>query len=121
MSDPSIICATAEQAILRVVSVKVRRGVDAFVTELERGKSILRRCGVEANIRAWLATYAGPETGALVITLEFADQEAFFRSEQAFAAAPQDDEFQAWSRQLPEFRSVISDSLHIGLTTPETG
>jgi hypothetical protein len=117
MSDPSIVCAPAEQAILRVVSVKVHRGVDAFIAELERGKSILRRCGVEADIRAWLATYAGTETGTLLVTLEFADQGAFFRSEQAFAKAPEDAEFGAWSRRLPELRSVMSDCLHVELTT----
>jgi hypothetical protein len=118
-SDPSIICAAEEQAILRVVSVQIHQGVDAFMTELERGKQILRKCGVEATIRAWLATYAGTGTGTVLVTLEFADQAAFFRSEQAFAKAPEDDRFRAWSQKLPEFRSVTSDSLHIELSAPQ--
>jgi len=115
-SDPSIICTQPQQAILRLVPVKVLRGVDAFIAELERGKAILRRCGVEADIHAWLATYAGTDTGTVLVTLQFADQAAFFRSEQAFAAAPQDEEFRAWSQTLPEFRTVISDSLYVKLT-----
>jgi hypothetical protein len=28
-------------------------------------------CGVEAEVRAWTATYAGPDTGKVVVTLEF--------------------------------------------------
>lgn len=121
MSDPSIICTPPQQAVLRVVSVKVRQGVDPFIGELERGRRILRRIGVEATIRAWLATYAGPETGTILLTLEFADQPAFYRSQEAFGRAPGDEEFREWSRRLPELRSVLSDSLHIELTAPASG
>jgi hypothetical protein len=69
---------------------------------------------VEAEIRAWLATYAGPDTGKVLVTFEFANQAAFFRCEQAFA--PEDAEFRAWSQTLPELRSIVSDSLHVELT-----
>lgn len=44
-------------------------------------------------MRAWQATYAGSETGRIIVTLEFADLAAFARSEHAYAKAVADPEF----------------------------
>jgi hypothetical protein len=105
-----------DRPILRLVTVDVHGGgVEDFARELERGRPILRRCGVEADVRAWTATYAGPDTGKVIVTLEFADFAAFARSEEAYARAAADPEFTTWAEGLAVLRSLTSDSLHIEL------
>ncbi len=105
-----------DRPILRLVTVDVHGGeVEDFARELERGRPILRRCGVEAEIRAWQATFAGPETGTVIVALEFADFAAFARSEEAYARAAGDAEFTTWAGGLALLRSLTSDSLHVEL------
>jgi hypothetical protein len=101
-----------DRPILRVVTVDVHDDVDAFAHELHRGRPILDRCGIEANVRAWQATYAGADTGKVIVTLEFADFAAFARSEEAYTRATSDAEFNAWAGRLALIRSLTSDSLH---------
>jgi hypothetical protein len=101
--------------ILRLVIVDVHGEVEGFAAELERGRSILRRCGVEAEVRAWQATYAGSHTGQVIVTLEFADFAAFARSEHAYAKAPADPEFTDWAEGLALMRTLTSDSLRVEL------
>lgn len=98
-----------------MVQVNVTGGLDAFAALLERGRPILARCGVEAHVRAWEATYAGPDTGKLFVTLEFADFSAFARLEEAYARAASDSEFSAWAEELALVRTLTSDSLHVEL------
>lgn len=104
-----------DRPILRLVTVDIHGEVEEFTRELERGRAILQRCGVEAEVRAWEATYAGPETGKVIVSLEFADFEAFARSEQAYARAVADPEFAGWAERLALLRSLTSDSLHTEL------
>jgi hypothetical protein len=104
-----------DRPFLRVVHVDVTGGLDAFAALLERGRPILARCGVEARVRAWQATYAGPDTGKVFVTLEFADFAAFARSKEAYARAASDPEFSAWAEELALVRSPTSDSLHVEL------
>lgn len=105
----------SDRPILRTVLVDVHGQVADFVAELERGRPILKRCGVEAEVRAWQATYAGSDTGRIIVTLEFPDLAAFTRSEHAYATAADDPEFAAWARRLASIRRLTSDSLHIEL------
>jgi len=115
MASTGLVLPT-DRPILRLVTVDVHGGrVEDFAHELERGRPILRRCGIEAEVRAWAATYSGPDTGKVIVTLEFADFAAFARSEEAYARAVTDPEFAAWAEGLVDFRSLASDSLHTEL------
>jgi hypothetical protein len=104
-----------DRPILRVVTVDVHDDVEVFAGELDRGRAILARCGVEATVRAWQATYAGTDTGRVIVTLEFADFAAFARSEEAYARAAADPEFAGWAGGLALIRTLTADSLHTEL------
>lgn len=106
--------ASSEKPILRMVIVETDDPT-AFANELEIGRPILRRIGVEATVRAWLATYAGPDVHRLVLTLEFSDGDAFARSEAAYSAGSGDAEYDAWVARLDALRTTTYDALHVEL------
>jgi hypothetical protein len=105
----------SNRPILRIVHLDVHGDLNDFVAELQRGRPILARCGIEAEVRSWQATYAGRDTGQVIVTLEFADLAAFARSEHAYAEAVGNPEFVAWATRLGDLRTITSDGLHIEL------
>lgn len=100
----------ASARILRILVVEVQDPA-SYIKEVKRGKPILRRLGIEGEIRVWQATYAGRETGTVIVTFEFADQASFARSEAAFENAHGDREYDAWVKDLEKTRKPTSDSL----------
>ena len=59
-----------EPALLRVVVVH-SDNVDAYVKELARGQEILKKMQSAATIRVWRARFAGPNAGAVVVSVEY--------------------------------------------------
>jgi hypothetical protein len=93
---------------LRVISVKTDN-VAAYIQQLEKGKAMLKRLGVSTTLRVWRATYAGPNTGTIIVSQEYPTWAAFAEG-QAKAAA--DPEFSAWLAGLDKIRTVTSDSVY---------
>jgi hypothetical protein len=93
---------------LRIVGVKTNN-VSLYMQELDKGRAILKRLGVKTQIRVWRATYAGPETGALFVSQEYASWTAFADAQTKIAG---DKEFQDWLTNLDKVRSITSDSLY---------
>jgi hypothetical protein len=93
---------------LRVIMVK-SDNVTAYMQELDKGRAMLKRLGVQTQIRVWRATYAGPNTGTLVVTQEYASWSAFAAAQAKIAA---DADFSAWLANLDKVRTITSDSLY---------
>ena len=101
--------AFAQKAtVLRVVVVKTDN-VAAYVQQIEKGKEIMKKAGAQAQIRIWHARFAGPEAGAVVVSLEHASMAAFAAD---MAKIEANSEFQAWLKGLDKVRTIISDSLY---------
>ena len=64
---------------LRVINVKTDN-VAAYVQELDKGRAMMKRLGVNVTTRIWRATYAGPNTGMIVVSQEFPSWQAFVDS-----------------------------------------
>jgi hypothetical protein len=100
--------ALAGSGYLRVIVVK-SDNVGAYVQELEKGRAMLKKLGVNVTLRIWKATYAGPETGTVVVSQEYASFAAFAEAQTKSTADPQ---FSAWVAGLDKLRTIVSDSLY---------
>jgi hypothetical protein len=93
---------------LRVIVVKTD-DASAYLRELDKGKAMLKRLGVSVQMRAWRATFAGPDAGALIVSQEYPSFAAFSESVAKISADP---EFSQWLKGLDKLRKVASDSLY---------
>lgn len=100
--------AAAEAATLRVVVVQPT-DVEAYVKAIEQGKALLKSKGSQGTIRVWRARYAGPEAGAVVVSIEFPNLEALAKDDAKMASDP---EIKAWLQGLEKVRKVVSDSIY---------
>ena len=94
--------------VLRVVTVKTD-DVATYTHELDKARVILKRLGISATVRVWRATLAGPNTGLVIVSQEYANLGAFADSTTKTAA---DAEYTQWLKNLDKIRTVVSDSLY---------
>src|ERR1700730_16232399 len=101
--------AFAQKAtVLRVVVVKTD-DVAAYVQEIEKGRQVMKSIGIQAQTRVWQAKFAGPEAGAVVVSIEYPSMTAFA---DAVAKTNSSSEYQAWLKGLDKLRKIVSDSLY---------
>jgi len=100
--------AIAGSGYLRVVVVKTDN-VAAYMQELDKGRAMMKKLGINVTLRIWKATYAGPETGTVVVSQEYASFAAFAEAQSKSTA---DAQFAAWLAGLDKVRTIVSDSLY---------
>lgn len=98
----------AEAVVLRVVVVETADAA-AYAQEVVKVRPILKRLGSAAEVRVWRARFAGPETGTVVVSVEYADLATLAKDE---AAAMADPEYRTWLAGLAKMRKVLSDSTY---------
>ena len=108
-----IICAASsafaqKATVLRVVIVKTDNPA-AYAQEIDKGRQIMKGIGIQAVTRVWQARYAGPEAGAMVVSVEYPSWAAFA---DAYAKINSSSEYQAWVKGLDKMRTIVSDSLY---------
>lgn len=103
--------SAANPTVVRVVVVETDN-LSAYLKELERGKAMLKRLGSPAEIRVFQARFAGPDAGAVVVTVEFPSLAALVESDAKVEA---DAEYTAWIKGLDKLRKIVSDSLYTEL------
>ena len=94
--------------VLRVVSVKTD-DVATYTHELDKARDMLKRLGISTTIRVWRATLAGPNTGSIEVTQEFANLASYADAMTKFSADP---EYNQWLKNLDKIRTVVADSLY---------
>jgi hypothetical protein len=100
--------STAEATVLRVAIVKTD-DIPAYVDEIGIARGLYEDLGLTAEVRVWRARFAGPDTGSVVVSVEWADM-ATFAAEDAILA--KSDEWHAWLKKMASRREIISDSLY---------
>ncbi len=98
----------ANSAWLRVINVKTDN-VAAYTAELDKGRAMFKRLGVNVQLHIWRATYAGPNTGSIVVSQEYPSWQAFVDAQAKTTADPQ---FSAWLAGLDKIRTITSDSIY---------
>ena len=94
---------------LRVVAVSTD-DVGDYVDELKKGKAMISRIAPKMEMRAWQATFAGEETGRVIVALEYPGSLAAFAS--AWEKTLADKKIAAWLAGLGDIRELISDSIY---------
>ena len=94
---------------LRVVSVSTD-DVGAYVAELRKGKQMMAKLTPKMVMRAWQATFAGQETGAVIVSLEYPGSMSAFAT--AWEKTLADKNMAAWLEGLGDMRDLVSDSLY---------
>ncbi len=94
--------------VLRVVVVKTDNPA-AYVQEIEKGRQIMKSLGVQAATRVWQARFAGPEAGAVVVSIEYPSMEVFA---DAYKKTNASTDYQNWVKDLDKIRKIVSDSIY---------
>jgi hypothetical protein len=68
-----------------------------------------RRARRSGLIRVWQATYAGDNTGSVVVSVEYPNLEALAKD---FGLMRNDADLRAWLQGLAKIRKVVSDSIY---------
>jgi hypothetical protein len=100
--------ANAEATVLRVVVVETADPA-AYAAELNKIRAVMTRLGSKATLRSWRTRFAGPDAGAIVVSLEYPDM-ATFAADDAKAMA--DPEYRTLIKGLDRTRKIVSDSLY---------
>jgi len=103
-----VLVNSAEATVLRVVVVETT-DVAAYMGQMNSLRASLQRLGSKSTVRAWRARFAGPNTGSIVVAVEYADM-ATFAAEDAKIA--KDAEYQATLKSMNKLRKIVSDSLY---------
>jgi hypothetical protein len=98
----------SQATVLRVIMVQTD-DTSAYVKEIAKEQEILKRMGSAAVIRVWRARFAGPNTGSVVVAIEYPSMVVLAQDEaQTFA----DPEYMAWLHGLDKLRKILSDSAY---------
>ena len=100
--------ATAEATVLRVVVVETTDAA-AYTSELAKIRTVMTRLGSKSTMRVWRSRFAGPDAGAVVVSIEYPDM-ATFAAEDAKVQA--DAEYRSLLKGLDRLRKIVSDSLY---------
>lgn len=112
--------AAHHEPVIQVVTVQVQPGkLDAYKAEVKKLAGALARLGSPATVRMWRTTAAGPNTGAVIVGVEYPNAEAWAADQPKLEA---DAEWQQSLARLPGLRTVLSMSLWKDIsTTPAQG
>jgi hypothetical protein len=97
-----------DATVLRIVVVETD-DVNAYIKEIERGKAIRKGLGGGGEVRVWRARFAGPQTGAVVVSIEYPSLTALAEDEAKLMA---NAEYRTWLEGLDKIRKVVSDSIY---------
>ncbi len=101
--------AFAQKAtVLRVVVVKTDDPA-TYAQEIEKGRQVMKSLGIQGQTRVFQARFAGPEAGAVVVSIEYPNMAAFA---DAVAKTNASSEYQAWLKGLDKVRKIVSDSIY---------
>jgi hypothetical protein len=104
----ALAAVSGEAAVSRVVVVQASDAA-GYVKAIEQGKALLKSKGSPASLRVWRARYAGDNTGAVVVTIEYPNLEALAKDD---ARLQTDPDLRTWLQGLDKFRKVVSDSIY---------
>jgi hypothetical protein len=107
----AFVSSVANAAALRVVIVQTD-DLASYTKALGEGQKLLSGLKSSGKLRAWLARYAGPESGAVAVAIEYPDLETLAADE---VKSSKDPAFQAWMKSLSAKRKILSDSIYVEL------
>jgi hypothetical protein len=108
--------AVRAQAVVNVLTVKVKGDQDAYLAKTKPFSAIIKRNGA-TSVRVFRAMLAGDRTGLISFVSEYPSLEAYGKSAAKNAADP---ELQKLRKELDAsgIREIVSSSLSVEVTPP---
>ncbi len=103
-----VFAGDVQAGVSRVIVVETSDSA-GYLENLKKVQAINARLGNKSVIRTWRARFAGPQTGSLVVAIEYDDMSDFAASDAKLRADP---EFQALQKEMDKTRKIVSDSLY---------
>ena len=104
----SLSAVAADTAVSRVIVVQTA-DVPGYVHEVETLQALLKKAGVPATLRVWRATYAGADTGSIVVIVEVPNLAGIAKVEDTIRTNP---DLAAEMKKISGMRKIVSDSLY---------
>ena len=103
----SLSAVAADTVVSRVIVVQTA-DVPGYVHEVETLQALLKKAGVPATLRVWRASYAGSDTGSIVVTVEVPNLAGIAKIEDSLKSNP---DLAAEMKKINGMRKIVSDSL----------
>jgi hypothetical protein len=100
--------AADDAGLLRVLVVQPT-DLSAYVREVGTLQGLLKKAGSPARLRVWEATYAGPDTGTVVVSIEVPNLAALAKITELESS---NAEISAELKKVRGMRKAVSDSLY---------
>ena len=104
----SLAAVAADQTALRVIVVQTA-DVPAYVHEVTALQALYKKAGQPITLRVWRATYAGSDTGTIVVSVEFPNFAAIAKTNDIVRT---NAEIGAEMKKINSMRKIVSDSLY---------
>src|ERR1700688_1956793 len=104
----SFSAVAADTPVSRVIVVQTA-DVPGYVHEVETLQGLLKKAGVAATLRVWRASYAGADTGSIVVIVEVPNLAGIAKIEDTLKTNP---ELAGEMKKINGMRKIVSDSLY---------
>ena len=94
---------------LRVIAVQTS-DIKTYRHEVETLQGEFKKEGLPVTLRVWRATYAGPDTGTIIVTVEVPDLGTLAKIEEAVTKP--NSALGATMKRIEAIRKIASDSLY---------
>jgi hypothetical protein len=101
--------ALPASTVLRVIAVQTP-DIKAYRHEVETLQGEFKKEGLPVTLRVWRATYAGPDTGTIIVTVEIPDIGTLAKIEEAVMKP--NSALGATMKRIEAIRKIASDSLY---------
>jgi hypothetical protein len=99
--------------VLRVIAIQTP-DIKAYRHEVDTLQGEFKKEGLPVTLRVWRATYAGPDTGTIIVTVEVPDIGTLAKIEEAVMKP--NSALGATMKRIEAIRKIASDSLYEELT-----
>ena len=108
--------ASAQEApkVINVLAVDTGGDTDKFLGFAKRAREITEKNGGTGNQRVWLSTLAGPNTGTVIVAVEYPSMVSMAQTQAKVNSTPE------WQAFIGDFQKsgmrVVSSSLSVEIT-----
>jgi hypothetical protein len=98
----------ADPVVLRVIVVETA-DVSAYTHEISTLGAISKKIGSPVTLRVFRARFAGPNTGTVVVSVEYANLSALAKNDELMRS---NADLVAQMKKIAAIRKIVSDSIY---------
>jgi hypothetical protein len=97
-----------DQVVMRVIVVETA-DVAAYVHEVTALSAMSKKAGSPITLRVWKARFAGPNTGSVVVSVEYPNLTALAKNDELTRS---NADLAAEMKKIASIRKIVSDSIY---------